>query len=484
MRKAALALGVMFVAGAGGLLLSGVGAAPAVAVILGVVIFTGVVAFFGLSTGELAVYAVGLMLLTITWNGLRVGGGALGNASLALAFAAVMAHVVSERRPLPVPMWLFLAGLGCLLAGLLSMIFPPSTQVVQDSVVTLTSFKIQDGILGLSQLPSDKLQLVEYEVALVLVPMLIAAVATTPRRIRLLLGLFTAGAIVNACAGIADFQGIAHLGSVPFSGNRSAGLTVQSNYLALTCVIALPTAMMWFGRSRRATIGGVFGFCMLLGGVYVSGSRAGTIAAVIAVGGTMAVLPRLRPALRTVLPIAGMVLVVLLLFTHVGTKILQQVRLGHTNSTAQSDSQRSIAAQVAWEQIKARPLQGVGFSVIANAHDIYLELLNAGGVIALAAFLTFIGGLVKSLRRALDGVLREEGLVCGVAIATWLANGIFDNQVADKYLYVVPGLLFAIGRTSWLLSTESDLPDLAPEPQLVAEPRRRLVPQAVAAGAP
>jgi 4-amino-4-deoxy-L-arabinose transferase-like glycosyltransferase len=108
-------------------------------------------------------------------------------------------------------------------------------------------------------------------------------------------------------------------------------------------------------------------------------------------------------------------------------------------------------------------------------------------VIALAAFGVFIGGLAKSLRIALrNGVLREEALVCGIAIATWLINGVFDNQVADKYLYVIPGLLFAVGRTSWLMSPDSDV-EFAPaaEPLPVAEPRRPLAPpQAVPAAAP
>ena len=31
-----------------------------------------------------------------------------------------------------------------------------------------------------------------------------------------------------------------------------------------------------------------------------------------------------------------------------------------------------------------------------------------------------------------------------VAILMWLVNGLFDNQVADKYLFVVPGLLLAM----------------------------------------
>jgi hypothetical protein len=82
----------------------------------------------------------------------------------------------------------------------------------------------------------------------------------------------------------------------------------------------------------------------------------------------------------------------------------------------------------------------------------------------LASFLAFLGGMVASLRRALSGPLRDEAIVCGVGILAWLANGVFDNQVADKYLYFIPGLLFAIARTTWLLETKTRT-DMVPAPR-------------------
>ncbi len=191
---------------------------------------------------------------------------------------------------------------------------------------------------------------------------------------------------------VADYAGVAHISPVATFGNRASGLTVHPNYLALTCVISIPMAMLWFGRSRRWTGAGLLALPLLLGGVYASGSRAGTVAAILAVGGTVVLVPRLRPGLRVVLPVGGMVLVLLLMFTSTGTKILQQVRLGSSNTTYQSNYQRSIAAQAAVAQIRARPIEGVGFSVIANAHNIYLELLDAGGIIALGHFWSFSGG--------------------------------------------------------------------------------------------
>jgi hypothetical protein len=139
-----------------------------------------------------------------------------------------------------------------------------------------------------------------------------------------------------------------------------------------------------------------------------------------------------------------MALVLVLMFTNLGSKILHQIRLGSSNSTSLSDYQRSQAASAAWDQIKARPIEGVGFSVIANAHDIYLELLDAGGLIVLTSFLVFCGGIAAAVRRGMLGAQREEAIGLGVAALVWLANGVFDNQVADKYLYVVPGLLLAV----------------------------------------
>ncbi len=447
MRKAALGLSLMFTASAGGLLLAGLGLTPAVGVVAGLCVVAGVTILYGVGTDDLAFLAVSVLVLTVTWNGIRVGGGALGDLFMALAFAAVLAHVVAEKRALPLPPWLFLAGIGFFLAGLLSMIFPPPAEVVQSSVLTQTTIKLQDGALGLASIPSNSGTLVKYELSLVLIPLLIATVATSQRRCLRLVNLWTAGAMVNAFVGLADYGGVAHLAPVAIAGNRSAGLTVQSNYLALTCVLAIPTAMLWLGRSRRWTLAGLIGVPLLLGGVYSSGSRAGTVAALLAVAATVAAVPRFRPRLALVLPLGGMALVLVLMFTNVGSKVLHQIRLGSASSTSGSDYQRSLQAQVAWTQIQARPLDGVGFSVIANAHDIYLELLDAGGVIALASFVVFVGGLAGAARRSMSGLLREESVVLAVAVVAWLINGVFDNQLADKYLYVVPGLLLAASRT-------------------------------------
>jgi O-antigen ligase len=475
MRKAALALGLVVVAGVVGLLQ----VKPSLAIVVGLALVIGVVTFFGVRTDRLAVFAVGLLALTITWNGLRLGasgnssspagGGAFGDATLVLAFLAVMADVIGRKRPLAIPPWLLLAALGLVLAFVVTMIFPPSTEIIQRQALLSATIGQQSGAVGPVAslgLGADTLNLIEYLLALLVIPILITAVATTPRRCRLMMDLFTAGAIINGAFGVLDIGGI-HLGPNPPYQNRSLGLTIHPNYLALTCVVALPMAMLWFGRSRRYTVAAVIGVLSLLGGVYASGSRAGFVAAGIGLVVTVCFVPRLRRSLQYVLPVVGGLLVAVLLFTSTGHKLLVQLRLAHSSTgttTSGSNYQRSILAHTAWSTFKLRPISGIGWSVVTGAHDIYLELLESGGVIALAAFLTFIGGIVASIRNSLSGPLRDEAIVCGMAILAWLANGVFDNQVADKYLYFVPGLVVAIARTTWLLQSRRapSMPPVAP----------------------
>jgi O-antigen ligase len=475
MGKGALALGLV-VAGIAGLALAGLHLSLAVAVLVGVCAVLGAVTFFGVGTDDLALFAVGLLSLTSTWNGIRlggpsassssgVGGGAFGDATMALAFVAVAADALGRKRALPMPPWLLLAGLGMFAAFVVTMIFPPSIHLLDLSGLAQATLAQQDGItgpLGSLGLSTDTLTLIEFELALVLIPIMLATVAITQRRCRLMMDLWVAGAVINGGVGLLDYMGI-HVGPSPISQNRSAGLTIHPNYLALTCVIALPMAMVWFGRSRRWNVAAVIAVASLVGGVLASGSRAGFAAAGVAALLTVLIVPKLRRALPYVLPLVGIVLIVVLLFTSAGHKLLVQLRLAHSSSTSTSGSnyQRSLVANVAWTQIKARPFSGVGWSVVTGAHDIYLELLDAGGVIAMTAFLVFVGGMVSSLRKALSGPLRDEAIVCALGILAWLINGTFDNQVADKYLYLVPGLLLAIARASSLRHPQPAQPEHA-----------------------
>jgi hypothetical protein len=254
-------------------------------------------------------------------------------------------------------------------------------------------------------------------------------------------------AIISALVGVLDFAGIVHLAPRAIANHRSSGLTIHPNYLAFESSLTIPLALLWFTRGGRWRIAAAVATFLLLGGVYASGSRAATAGAAVAVALTVLAVPSLRRSAGVVVPFAGMVVIVLLMFTNAGHQLLQQVRLNPGNSTAvASNFQRHLAAQVAITQFTARPLVGVGFSVIEDAHNIYLQLLAAGGVIALGSFLLYCGGVLAAARRAFHGPLSGLAMAGAVSIIVWLIAGVFDNQLIDKFLYIVPGLLLAMSR--------------------------------------
>jgi hypothetical protein len=449
MRKFTVALVLVVAVVGAGATLAGASAGPLLGAGVGALL-VATVALFGFSTERLAWLSACLLVVTITWNGIRVGGGAFGNIFMVMAFGAMVAHAVLGRRSVPAPPTLLLAGLGFLLAALLSMIFPPAFELGNRSDVQLSSQLIVPVFVTHR---SDLFALIQFELSFLIIPLVLIAAGSTPQRVRRLVDLWTVGVVVNAFVGLTDTLGIVHLAPYPLSsGTRSCGLTLHPNYLALGAAMAIPTAMIWFGRSPRWNLAALVSVTTLLGGAYASGSRAGAVAAVVAVGVTAVAVPRLRRGAVLAVPVVGMVAIVVLMFTSTGDHILKQVRLGGGGAadlTIQgSNFQRRQAADIAIAQFKARPLEGVGFSVIADAHSIYLELLAAGGLIALASFLTFCGGLIAALRRALRGTQVAEATALGISILVWLANGIVDNQLADKYLYAVPGLLFAMARVA------------------------------------
>lgn len=396
---------------------------------------------------SLAYLAVGLMILTVTWNGVRVGGSLLVDPLTVVAFVCVCVHVTLNRRAVPVPPWLLLAGIGLTLAALLSIIFPPRPELLRNPA--LQQLQVASGAAaapGRSNIGS----MLKFEVALVLLPLMLVVVATTPRRCSRMADLWAISALISAAAGLCDFSGIAHLVPVPYvPPGRESGLAFHANHLALTCAMALPIVILWSVRGPRWRVAAALGAPILLGAIYASGSRAGTVGALVAVSATVIAVPRLRRWLGFALPIAGMLLVLLLAFTNAGSQIIDQVRLNPGNPNALlSNGQRNIAAATALDEIRARPIEGVGFSVIDDAHNIYLQLLASGGIIALAAFAVFCGGLIKSTRLALDGVQADEATVLAVAILVWLVSGVVDNQVADRYLYVAPALLVAMAHVA------------------------------------
>ncbi len=424
---------------------------------------------------RLAFGATALVVLFIPWDGIRLGGGSLVNAFLILAFVASVVLVIYQRRPVPLPGWMLLAGAGLLVSALLTIAFPPALKLKQASLIDLLQSAGLPYILGQR---SDLSALAKWEIAWLILPAILMINGATRERCRLLLDLFALAAAISAIVGLLDVAGLHFLATRPIANSRSSGLTIHPNYLAFESALAVPVTLLWIGRGGRWTLGGVFASAALLGGVYSSGSRAAAVGAVLAVATTVIFVPRLRRLAGLMIPLAGVAVVVLLAFTNAGTQILHKVRLNPGNpTTVASNTTRNEAAHTALVQFRARPLEGVGFEVIEDAHNIYLQLLAAGGLITFAAFLVYCGGLGRAYLRAREGPLRDEATVIVASVLVWLVGGAFDNQLIDKFLYVMPGLLLAMAylvervpeETSALLSTQESVRDGGTErPRLAA----------------
>ena len=82
-------------------------------------------------------------------------------------------------------------------------------------------------------------------------------------------------------------------------------------------------------------------------------------------------------------------------------------------------------------------------------HSLYLGLLEAGGVIALAAFVCFAAGLVRTglslVREArVPTGWHDDAAGLTAAVIGWLALSAVQNSVFDRFLYIPAGLLIAL----------------------------------------
>lgn len=100
-----------------------------------------------------------------------------------------------------------------------------------------------------------------------------------------------------------------------------------------------------------------------------------------------------------------------------------------------------------------RPLTGYGFQVVRGALSVPLQLLTAGGIVALAAYLTVLGGAAYTgLRfaadRALPSNVQATAMALVVSLIVWLIVGFVENNTFDRFIYAPVALILAISFAS------------------------------------
>jgi hypothetical protein len=370
-------------------------------------------------------------VITSSWNGLRAGAGlALCDVFLVLAALCFVGTILSGRSLFAVaPRWLVIPAYALLVDVLFSALIAGSS---------LTSM-----------VPG-----IRFVVALLFTPLVVGLIAGNLGALWLVVDCWLFSAGVNAAVGTSDYFAHTHIGqSLTGATNigRVPGLTTQPNHLAFVCIFAMPilVARMLQAQSRSLKLAYLSMTVLTILGLLASGSRGGALGGVF----VLVSVPFFQPAIRkraikifaigiAVIGLAGIVIQPNISFISI------QRLTGASSALAGvevANSQRSAARQIAIAQFNSSPLYGVDFSNVREAQNIYLQLLSAGGVIALLAWLGFwIGGIRSSFRFArLPDIAPElrglAGAICGT-LSAWLIMGTVENQLYDRYLFVPCGL--------------------------------------------
>jgi O-antigen ligase len=226
---------------------------------------------------------------------------------------------------------------------------------------------------------------------------------------------------------------------------RGLGLTTHSNFLGVTCVIAIPFALYFIHFGRHRWIPSI-ALILLFGGALASGSRGAQAAAVLVAAVTVVLAPNRKSSFVQSLIGLGLAGVVVVAFAQLflGDVLSQLVRFGSGSSdVGASDQTRTSAAQQALQDFQHFPIAGLGIKAINNAHSIYLQLLQSGGLMLLVAFLAY---WIWCLRDA--WVVQRLGHPIArylfISIGVWLVLGVIENQLCDRLLYYGIGCVAAL----------------------------------------
>lgn len=379
--------------------------------------------------------------LTSTWTAVTFGGTGDGGIKpvdvLLLAAAAVGAPAVAAGFR-AVPAWIWLPAVGLVVVLIVHVLFPTSplqlaARTPLDAVGELLP-STPDGI-GTTSVVARWL------VALVVLPVLVVNLwGKRHVPLELLVWAWTVGAAVSAAVAVADFAGLTQIGpgliGYAQQAGRQTGLASQPNHLGFACALAAPAAVHLLTRRGFRGVCGAVILALQAAGVVLSGSRGAQLGLLLVAVLTAALLLDLRRHLAVLTYAAA---VGLLAVVAVGPRLLAEVgellRFGGDPAAAQSDSIRLLHAEQAASDIAHRPVFGVGYQVLLEAHNIYLQVSAAGGAVLLCSLLVLVGGALRTSFR-----LAKSGDALAVAlfgcVLTWALCGLIENQLTDRYLYV------------------------------------------------
>lgn len=380
---------------------------------------------------------------TLSWNGLRVGPVILGDLLVLLALILLFAACIGDYVP-ALPWWAYQLGLVVVFIATVRALVPTSPDYLARRIII--------GSTGLPMIQNQTNLGVAFKllVAGVMIPFVFALAAhRKPRVLRWLTIAFASGVAVSGLIAFSDSLGISNLGlkftHVAYGRSRQTGLTVHPNFLAGACVLSVSVAI-WLLASRKGR-SQVLGAALLLPivlGAYATGSRGGAVGIVFAIGVAVLLIPRFRPHLPTIAFGTGtLALAVIVIVPSLGAALGKATRLsGGSPTTSGSNIARQATFQQGLDDLHHSPIFGIGLQVAAEAQNVYLQELAAGGIMLFAAMLvyTLFAARAGFLLMRVDDLARP-------LLASLIAGAVFNSveaSLTDRFSYVMLGLLIAL----------------------------------------
>lgn len=383
------------------------------------------------------VYTTYVACFVTPWNGISIGPLRPGDLFTFLAVGILLAADLG--RPFPrLPRWTsgFLAVI--LLVTALHVVLPTDSRFLSSRVVVDAR-----GLLFVETQSNTFVGLKFFVGVLALAWMLSLAGRDAPGSLTRASLAFMLGAAVSSALAFADVALGTHL-SVYSSSARASGLSVHPNFLAETAALGVPLALWLATRPRLlARVVALPAIGLLALGTYATGSRGGSVAFALAVLATLFVLPPLRRALPLLMLVLGFAATVAFLaFPSVGDALLKALRLTSSSSVTGSDFVRSLVLHQATLDFQHSPVYGVGMQVSAEAQNVYLQTLAAGGLLLFGAYVLYLVFAASAAVRLVPNADLARPLLVGVGVTGIL--GFVENALTDRLAYVVPALIAAL----------------------------------------
>lgn len=385
----------------------------------------------GSTLGAVAALGLVVLLVVLVTVGIEQTAGLLLLAGIALAPMNNVKPVAAVSFVTMSDVFLFL-GVGLLLPVLASRSFERQAPFL---LGVLGIFLI--GLVS-SAASADPVASLNGLARLVVGALLLPIVFMLWRPGRRVLVAFAAAYLLGATISVAKGR----ISGVTSTDGRYAGLTEHPNILGLTCMLAVTLVPFLLAELPRAYAWLVLGAGAVCAyGIWISGSRAALVGTAIVAVVYLLLSRRVEHALI----FFGLSIVP---FYVVGRTFSSGVvdssplgRLRGGGSATLSDVDRTNLAREAIDKFLSSPIIGTGFGDASLAHNIYLQVAAAGGVLALVCYL---GILLATIRQPL--LLGSPLHLLALPALGYVLVGPLTPLLWDRYIWCVLALPFLVSR--------------------------------------